>query len=422
MLLRSRRRLLIKNLPVAQYSRIAFCIFLFVLVAQILLILGNQLPEPLLISMANAQTDVTTAAVGGDGGSSFSVSCPTGSILVGLTVGSGLVVDSIQGVCARISAEGHQVGDPIVLLGGKVGGSGGTKYSRICPDGQAIVGLRVGDGWYVTHLGVLCATVGPDGKRSGSPSLIGGDLLGTAPADVSEGQQGDVELLCPSNKISKGYFGKAARFVDNIGLVCGIVPLAAPLISVAVSPSDVFAGTTLTGRVRLNGTVPGGQNVALSVYGAPGAEVPASVTVPADSSSADFPVFLSADTMGCATIIASSQGGVRFAYLLISPQRPPHAGITFLTESSSSGIYFGPRTLNAKILFSGTRGTLSNGTIDVYTSNSVVIPSPGLIYFPKAARFVSVPLVLNNDGCAIISATWSGTTLRRAFRVVLIGG
>src|SRR5436309_1030330 len=81
--------------------------------------------------------------------------------------------------------------------------------------------------------------------------------------------------------------------------------------SLTLSPSTVNAGSSSTGTVTLNGPAPaGGKVVALSSSKPSVASVPASVTVPAGSSSATFIVTTSPGSSNTSVTVSATAGGV----------------------------------------------------------------------------------------------------------------
>ena len=89
-------------------------------------------------------------------------------------------------------------------------------------------------------------------------------------------------------------------------------PAPAPSRSrVSIDPADVVGGTSATGTVRLTSAAPpGGVQVALSSDNTVAATVPPSVTVPAGSTSASFPVTTNVIPNPQSALIIGTAGGV----------------------------------------------------------------------------------------------------------------
>ncbi len=101
-----------------------------------------------------------------------------------------------------------------------------------------------------------------------------------------------------------------------------VTAAAAALSSVAVSPANVVGGTPVTGTVTLNTAAPsGGTFVALSSDDTVAATTPASVTVPAGSRTATFPVTTKAVPNPQSALIIGTAGGVTtYAIVTVYPQ------------------------------------------------------------------------------------------------------
>jgi hypothetical protein len=97
----------------------------------------------------------TTDAVGGAGGSPATLSCPVGTVLVGLKgfLGSGGTAfnDAIQGLCQSTDGGALQ---PTAQAGQENPGS--TNYQATCPTGLALTGLRGGAGDLVDRTQIRC--------------------------------------------------------------------------------------------------------------------------------------------------------------------------------------------------------------------------------------------------------------------------
>jgi hypothetical protein len=88
-------------------------------------------------------------------------------------------------------------------------------------------------------------------------------------------------------------------------------PEPAALSSLGLSPTSVAGGNSSTGTVTLTSAAPtGGASVALSSSNTAAATVPASVTVPAGSTSATFTVSTSSVSSNTSSTVSASYGGV----------------------------------------------------------------------------------------------------------------
>jgi hypothetical protein len=118
-------------------------------------------------------------------------------------------------------------------------------------------------------------------------------------------------------------------------------PAPAPALStVAVNPTDVVGGTPATGTVTLTASAPaGGVQVALSSDNTVAATVPASVTVPAGSTSASFPI--TTNTIGnpqSALIIGTAAGVTTYGIITVwTPFLFANGSISILPGGGGSG-------------------------------------------------------------------------------------
>lgn len=132
-------------------------------------------------------------------------------------------------------------------------------------------------------------------------------------------------------RISDGHGGSAS----NVGFVT-VTPAVDAL---KVSPTGVVGGDSAQGTVTLSTPAPaGGLSVPLSSSHASAAQVPASITVPAGTSNATFPV--STSPVGArieATLSANIRGTVRSATLAVTPRPGPLPPGNLLLSSDSIG-------------------------------------------------------------------------------------
>ena len=159
-----------------------------------------------------------TGTAGGSGGSSsFSLSCPDGSIAVGLVGRAGDDIDRTQVLCRQLNGLG--LFGP--LLGpttktSAVGGTGGDDYGTTltCPAGSAMTGVHgregdVGFGFIVDQLGVVCTPF-----NGGASSNLG-------PVGSIESSSGtSFTLSCPDGMVATGIQGGQGAVMDRIQVQC----------------------------------------------------------------------------------------------------------------------------------------------------------------------------------------------------------
>ncbi|MGH7817318.1 MAG: hypothetical protein ACREOR_08005 [Candidatus Binatia bacterium] len=142
-----------------------------------------------------------------------------------------------------------------------------------------------------------------------------------------------------SNDILNPAFGNL-RASDFEVIQLGYNPTVsgAALSSVSVAPSTVIGGQSATGTVNLTGAAPaGGAAVSLSSAN-PATTLPASVTVPTNATSVNFPVTtssVSAATVG--NITANYDGVTKSTTMTVNPEPPPALSALTLNPTSVRG-------------------------------------------------------------------------------------
>jgi len=153
---------------------------------------------------------------GGAGGSSFTHDCGARHVLTGLRYRTGLVLDAVGILCRPVNADGSL--GPESTAGVVSGGAGGTTGTVSCPAGKVVVAADLSYGSYVSYVALECApwTAGPHTftlTASTGTGLYVGAVLTPAPGHGRE--------QCESNRQpARGVRGRAAAFVDALGLVC----------------------------------------------------------------------------------------------------------------------------------------------------------------------------------------------------------
>lgn len=182
-----------------------------------------QAREPLtpIRRMGSARNEL--AAKGGTGGSVFREMCPEGEVVVGITGRTGNFVDQIQLVCAPLSTGGSVRAGGRAATGAPIGGTGGAPARVECPgDNTAIVGFRLG-------------LTGPEGQATTIVrriALVCGliDPPHTQIAtDRSIGPRTASPVaisaaVCPASApVAVGAHGRSRNAVNAFGLICGSV-------------------------------------------------------------------------------------------------------------------------------------------------------------------------------------------------------
>jgi hypothetical protein len=154
----------------------------------------------------------TLTAFGGGGGSSFSRRCPDGTVLTGLRGLRGFWMDAVGIICSPVTTNG-QLGAPSAE-GSLAGGSGGTMAERKCASGQVVSGIYVRFDNLVSNINVECKAWDPATRQMATTYV---SLNGFTSSVSTQAQA----LRC-SNRTqpASGIHGRAASYLDAIGIRC----------------------------------------------------------------------------------------------------------------------------------------------------------------------------------------------------------
>lgn len=181
---------------------------------------------------AFGQADQVLPAIGGPGGGQFFQRCERGDVLTGLRLQVGDDVDGIRAVCASATAPTF-AGNRRAFSRG-VGGYGGDGLALECPDAApAINGIEVGyegeQTLIVNNVHVYCSVALPNQPLTAFPSKVfDGPLIGEVDSGILVGGR-MVPLMratatCPAGLVAVGITGRAGRWLDALGLICGALP------------------------------------------------------------------------------------------------------------------------------------------------------------------------------------------------------
>lgn len=155
------------------------------------------------------------AVMGGSGGTAFSRSCPVGSVLTGVRARVGLAIDAIGIKCRAVQANGSLGSESNV--GTMVGGSGGSSFSGSCPVGSVIRSqMGTDDGvTIISYLTLGCYAWSASTRTVGSVQTK--DIRVFTPAVHG--------LFAPSFCLrdaqpARAIQGRAGSLVDAFGLIC----------------------------------------------------------------------------------------------------------------------------------------------------------------------------------------------------------
>ena len=184
-------------------------------------------------------------------------------------------------------------------------------------------------------------------------------------------------------------------------------PSSVTLSTLSLSPTSVTGGNSSQGTVRLSGAAPsGGVVVSLSDNSSYASE-PASVTVPAGSTSATFMITTYQVSASTSATISASYGGVtRTAALTINP-----SSVTLSTLSLNPAKIRGGSSSQGTVTLSGPAP--SGGIVVSLSDNSSYASEPASVTVPAgstSATFTITTLWAYNSRTVTISARYGGVT------------
>ncbi|MFL5337677.1 MAG: galactose oxidase-like domain-containing protein [Geminicoccaceae bacterium] len=122
-------------------------------------------------SSARVGTDWTPAFGTGNDGTAFTAACPTGRVLAGVSGSADAKLRAVSPLCVSVNGSGSWIGNPVP--GKSVGPGGGTAFSRTCPAGSAVSGLRGRPSNDVDAIDLECRKFGAGAVATGDPSYLG---------------------------------------------------------------------------------------------------------------------------------------------------------------------------------------------------------------------------------------------------------
>ncbi len=184
---------------------------------------------------------------GGPGGRYFEYGCGSGQVLVGLRGSAGVLLDSIQAVCARVGGGNTTTGAS--TQGPVVGNDRPFDKAIECPPGYAVTAASMAKNESAPHLGAirLYCTELAQRAEGGSVTI---DIQGSghfegyrSPFGLLAGNEGNLDgaSACPG-QYAVGIRGRDDGYVTAFGLMCGPKP--------SIAAGDPNAGHTLGKRKR----------------------------------------------------------------------------------------------------------------------------------------------------------------------------
>lgn len=202
-----------------------------------------------------------TPAIGGGGGTPFTLACNANEVLVGVYGNSnGTYVTRVGAQCVQVDQLGRWIGAPVNRSA--TGGGSGAAFTKTCPVNYAVSGFRGRSAQYVDQLDFECRALASNGRLAGVAQSLGGvgGAGGTAQGPYSCSTENPVYQL----------YGRSGGWIDNFGMQCR----QATATVVNSAPNVVNPGAQ-TGRVGVavvldvQASDPEGNTLAFSATGLP---------------------------------------------------------------------------------------------------------------------------------------------------------
>jgi hypothetical protein len=211
--------------------------------------------------------------IGGNGGAAFRLDCGASALLVGIAGRSGAFVDQLAGLCVKIDpVSGTWVGG--VYETARVGGNGGGPFSKVCPAGQALIGIegttdRFSGTLVVASLKIECTQLKI--RTEYQPAMIKGSRRIDINGDPEPYQNKSLQDLCYEPLKRTGHYenqwvqvgvaleGRAGLFLDHVHILCGELahdPRGYRIAFRTSTKSQVPEGTPLLISWRATGAAP----------------------------------------------------------------------------------------------------------------------------------------------------------------------
>jgi hypothetical protein len=157
----------------------------------------------------------------------FTDACPTGSVAVGLTGNAGEWFGwashwNVALICRELLADGTLGATTVLTPHG--GGDGNTNstltYSVSCPSGQVLVGGTGTWGIGLSSFVGNCATVARVTAGTGGYDSTIGPLNGSGAGLPGGDRPTDFSAVCPAGYAATGLIGKEGVILDSVGFQC----------------------------------------------------------------------------------------------------------------------------------------------------------------------------------------------------------
>jgi hypothetical protein len=355
-----------------------------------------------LLSIAAIAFAYDTPIAGGNGGQSYSLSCGNNRALVGIRGKEGSFVDRVQGVCAQINFDGSWQGDTTTT--GTAGGVTNNNFNLTCPTGQAVTEITGKSGWYIDKLKVRCGALGQNGRFTNLGNYLSG-VAGNSSVTNNFGP-----LTCLNNQPARLIQGRAATYVDAIGLGCEYVNTLR-LIGLNIAPSPTRVGqTTSSATVRMS-LIPAATATVSLASSSTGVATVAPATAVGTNTTQGI-ASITPRAPGCTTITASYKGSSASSGLLVHSAASPGLSLTTPATVTLSQ----PTNMTVTIPSNST----VNLPITLTNVDNIAMQIPNQVIIHQNQRSASFQVIMASTGCVRIKATdnRTGATVTNAFKVV----
>lgn len=169
----------------------------------------------------------------GRGDAAEELRCPDGYLLTGFKGRSGMYVDRIGPICTAMNGPAYRSGHRKTLAGR--GGAGGSLDEQYCPPNAAVRQIFVRlDGHLLGKVSAIRLVCQYPANGLTAASATFGNAQ-----HIEQGRQNDwnATQLCPGNEYATGLSLRFGQHVNAVGLICGPVASAAPVVVAPSAPA-----------------------------------------------------------------------------------------------------------------------------------------------------------------------------------------
>jgi hypothetical protein len=170
----------------------------------------------------------STVIEGGTTGTGFDDLCPTGQVVIGYDGGQHQpqnYIGSLRATCGTIAVTPGTLAVTITPAGQLAlhGGDVATPWSRHCGTDEMVFGFAGRTGLYVDQLTFLCARLGI--TTTFNTYTLSYQLTRALAPVGGTGGNAFANQLCPGGGVAVGDSGRDGQYIDAFGLVCSVPSL-----------------------------------------------------------------------------------------------------------------------------------------------------------------------------------------------------